>query len=570
MNDCTTAHDPEVLVVGAGPTGLVAAAQLARRGVTVRIIDVGPRRSPHSRALVVHARSLELLDKMGLADRLLAEGERTRRVELHVGPTRAAAFELGGLGEDDTPFPFVLFLSQVATERALDDDLAAHGIRVERPVALTGLTQDAEGVTAVVDVGGRQETIRAGWVIGADGAHSAVRHALGLSFEGGAYDGDFALGDVEVEGDASPEALKLMLGRRGLVMCFPMPEGKTRVMCTSALASDDEGPLTLAQLQRQVDEIRGADDLRLHDATWLSRFRLHHRGVDRYRVGRVFVAGDAAHIHSPAGGQGMNTGIQDAFDLAWKLAMVVRGQASDALLDSYHAERHPVGKRLLKFTDRGFRWMSSSNPIVTGLRNFVAPRLAPRILGSTRGAGVFRLLSQTAIRYRRSPLVAEVDREGDAAWEEGPRAGDRAPGAPLPGGHLLRRLTGEGWWLLGFCGEGEGEGAVQPQRWLRRLRAAVGDRPWISLRLVSRTPLADAIVDPEGVLHERYGVGGGAGLYLVRPDGYIAFRSPGPGVDALGEWLDGMDRRPRAAVMRALPSAQSTTPLDGPAAAHGA
>ncbi len=545
------AHEPEVLVVGAGPTGLVAAAQLAERGVAVRIIDVAPQRSPHSRALVVHARTLELMDKMGLADPLVAVGHRSPGVTIHVRGTPAATFDVGALGVDDTPFPFMLFLSQVETERVLDEHLARRGIEVDRSVALVGLTQDEHGVTAAVEREGRPETIRAQYVIGADGAHSAVRHALGLSFEGAAYASDFILGDVEVGGDFDPTRLHMFMTRRGMAICFPMPGRLTRVMCTGGRGRERDEALTLDELQEQFSAMSERPELRLARPTWLSRFRLHHRGVDRYWIGRVFVAGDAAHIHSPAGGQGMNTGMQDAFNLAWKLGMVLRQQAPSSLLDSYHAERHPVGERLLRFTDRLFSMMSSVNPVITGLRNFFLPRVAPRIMGSDRGSDVFRFVSQIGIRYRRSPVVSEQSAGASASWRRGPRAGDRAPGLGPYRGHLLRQLTGSGWWLLGFCGEGPQ--ALDAARWQVRLRGAIGDRPFITPRLVSVDDTPDGVHDPEGQLHRRYGLTG-PGLYLIRPDGHIAFRSPGPGVDAVCAWLDETLGASGSSGGRALPS----------------
>ncbi|MCA9706327.1 MAG: FAD-dependent monooxygenase [Myxococcales bacterium] len=552
--------DPEVLVVGAGPTGLVAAAQLAERGVSVRIIDAAPVRSDKSRALGVQARTLELLDKMGLADRLIDRGQRTIALNFHVEGRQVVHFPLDALDVDHTPFPYLLFVSQVETERVLDDHLARLGVQIDRPVELVELQQDEHGVTATVRRAGRPETIRARYVIGADGAHSAVRHGLGLSFRGDAYDTEFILGDVEASGDLPFDQLHLFAARTGVLIVFPMAEGRIRVMATGFPIDEQAGELTLEELQAQVTRLSGRPDFRLERATWLSRFRLHHRGVDRYRVGRVFLAGDAAHIHSPAGGQGMNTGIQDAYNLAWKLAMVLQGQADEALLDSYHAERHPVGQRLLRFTDRLFSLMSTVNPVAARLRNAVAPLVVPRMLDS-RGSRVFRFASQLGIRYRHSPVVAEPEGPADARFRRGPRAGDRAPGAALPDGRFLRRLRGTDWWLLAFCGHGAQ--AVEPARLRARLRAATSDRPWIQPLVITDgvPPESDGVGDPEGRLHRQYGLGG-PGLYLVRPDGHIAFRSAGLGVDALCEYLDGQDGVSASSrVLRALPSAAAQADL---------
>lgn len=545
--------DPEVLIVGAGPTGLVAAVQLAAAGVSVRIIDAAPVRSDKSRALAVQARTLELLDKLDLAEPLIDQGQRSGAINVHVEGRRIVHFPIQELDVDHTPFPFLLFVSQVQTERLLDERLARLGIEVERPVKLLGFEQDDHGVRARVRRDGEEQTIRARYLIGADGAHSAVRHALKLPFCGDAYASEFILGDVEAAGALAFDELQMFIARKGVLILFPMSEGMVRVMATGFPIDEQAAELTLAELQEQVTRLSGRSDLQLTRATWLSRFRLHHRGVDRYRVGRVFLAGDAAHIHSPAGGQGMNTGIQDAYNLAWKLAMVLRGHATDALLDSYQAERYPVGQRLLSFTDRLFSMMSTLNPVAARIRNVLAPLVIPRML-DRRGSGVFMFASQLGIRYRRSPAVAEASPR-EARLTQGPRAGDRAPGLALPQGRLLTRLRGTGWWLLGFCGRDDA--AVDGSDRRAQLQAVCETTPWIRALVISTAPggAHDEVHDPQGRLHERYGLAG-PGLYLVRPDGHVAFRSKGAGVESLRAWLDVQPGPTRTTVrIAALPSA---------------
>src|SRR5918994_778786 len=360
----------DVLVVGAGPTGLTMAAELAARGVGCRIVDKTPVRSGRSRALVIHARSLELLQKMGIADELVTLGRRTLKITPFVGGRPVANLELGDIGVDDTPYPFLLFVSQEETERMLEKHLEGLGVKVERPVELLTFEEDAEGVSARLrHEDGYEENVRTRYVVGADGAHSAVRHALGLSFEGDAYPQDFVLADTKIDWEGEPDRLYFFLSRRGLLALFPM---------------------------------------KLHSPSWLARFRLHHRGVDSYQVGRAFVAGEAAHIHSPAGGQGMNTGIQDAYNLAWKLALVIEGYAPGSFLDSYHAERHPIGQRLLRTTDRMFKVAATRNPLRIALRNFLIPRVLPLVIGERpRRARAFRFVSQLGIKYPDSPIVGE-------------------------------------------------------------------------------------------------------------------------------------------------------------------
>lgn len=551
----TLPFDTEVLVIGAGPTGLTAAAQLAERGVSVRIIDAAPVRSDKSRALAVQARTLELLDKMGLAQPLIERGQRTTAVNVTVDGKPITRVAIGELGIDHTPFPYLLFVSQVETERVLEGHLTSLGVEIDRPVRLLGLSQDDHGVTARLDRDGVEQTVRARYLLGADGAHSAVRHQLALPFDGDAYDTEFILGDVRITGDVPRTELSLFIGRKGVVMVFPMGTDHIRVMATGYRIHRD-GPLLLDELQQQTTLITGRPSIRLSDPTWLSRFRLHHRGVDRYGVGRVFLAGDAAHIHSPAGGQGMNTGIQDAFNLAWKLAMVLRGQARPELLESYEAERLPVGRKLLSFTDRLFSLMSTTNSVTTWLRSMLAPIVMPRLVDGQRSRA-FTFASQTGIRYRRSPVVAEHLEGSDRRFRAGPRAGDRAPSIPLPAGHLMTRMGGTGWWLVALTGRGAD--AVDAERLRARAEAACVNAPWIRPLVVSSAnDAAEAVLDPEGLAHQRYGLSG-PGLVLVRPDGHIAFRSAGAGIDPLCRWLDDWTRAAPTEAPRALP-APTVTP----------
>ena len=530
MTDLASATD--VLIVGAGPTGLMTAVQLARRGVACRVIDRLPERSDRSRALVVHARTLELLQRFGAADDLLAAGRTALSGNLHVRGRLVARLPLGDIGVDDTPFPFLLFVSQVETERVLEDTLRRHGVAVERPVALVDFSQDQGGVTATLERDGRREPVRCRYLVGADGSHSAVRHGLGLTFEGDAYPQRFMLADAAVDGDLEP-GLHIFFGTGGgLVAFFAMRgERRFRVLGTRPGRDDATGDPPLAELQALVDSVCGRP-LPLRDVTWLTAFRLHHRGVDRYGEGRVFVAGDAAHIHSPAGGQGMNTGIQDAENLAWKLALVLWGRAPTSLLASYHAERHPVGQKLLAYTDRLFTIGSSRNPAVIWLRNLVAPRLAPRVLAErSRRARVFRFVSQLGIRYRGSPIVGE-DRSARAHFSGGPAPGERAPDAPIlladgASATLFAVLARAEFTLLVFPGARDPATALAAIRELMNKTWRLGDL--VAPVVVSRGPVGGSdparIGDPDGALHARYGLArGGDGLVLIRPDGYVAYR----------------------------------------------
>jgi 2-polyprenyl-6-methoxyphenol hydroxylase-like FAD-dependent oxidoreductase len=533
----------EVLVVGAGPTGLTMASQLAARGVGCRIIDEAPERSDKSRALVVHARTLELFQKMGISEELVSRGRRTIKATPFVNGRRAVDVEFGDIGVDDTPYPFILFVSQAETERTLEKHLAGLGVEVERPVELLFFEEKAEGIEARLrHADGSEETARVRYIVGADGAHSAVRKGAGLSFEGDAYPQDFVLADVDIEWDGEEDRMYFFLSQKGLLVAFPLAGPSTHRLISTRVEepSPEAGDPTLEDFQRLANDL-SAIPMRLRNPSWLSRFHLHHRGVDRYRAGRAFVAGDAAHIHSPAGGQGMNTGIQDAYNLAWKLALVVEGRAPDSILDSYHDERHPVGRVLLRTTDRMFNVAATHNPLFIAARNFLAPRILPWFMGErSRRARTFRFISELGIKYPDSPIVGDELNGGDKAFRRGPGAGHRAPDGPLrPVGEerdatLFSRLDEVPHHLLLFGGRGdfreevseliaEYGGGIQPHL------IFAGDPGEVGAEI-------PAYVDETGTLRERYGIAG-TGYYLIRPDGYVAFRAPGADLGPLRAYL---------------------------------
>jgi 2-polyprenyl-6-methoxyphenol hydroxylase-like FAD-dependent oxidoreductase len=527
----TAQPDVDVLVVGAGPTGLALAAQLTRYGTNVRIVDRLLDRVRESRALAVQPRTLEVLDPFGVTDELVERGNRAVRALLHVGG-RVIPVGLFDIGIEDTAYPYLLFVSQAETERVLGDYLTGCGATVQREVELVRLVQANRSVTCLLRRShGSEEVISARYVVGCDGAHSTVREQAGIAFEGSAYPQTFVLADVEADG-IELGSVHAFIAERGILFFFPLGEPATWRMLTMR-----PGPMeaavgvTLDELQALADAY-ATTPVQLHDPVWMTNFRLYNRGAAQYRSGRVFLAGDAAHIHSPAGAQGMNTGIQDAVNLGWKLALVAEGNADPRLLDSYESERAPVGRMVLRFTDRVFTVGTSRNPVIRFARSQVMPRLAPLVLRGKAGRRiVFRTVSQLGIRYRDSPLSAE----GPGAPARGPRSGDRLSDAPVAvdgqDRTLHRSLASPGFHVL-LCGPSAA--------WATESSAGVVDGSSISVhRLTRAADRPGDLVDLTGLASNRLGViGDDAVHYLIRPDGHVAYRA-GSDLTGLRAYLAG-------------------------------
>lgn len=362
---------PQVLIVGAGPVGLTMAIELARYKVPVRLIDRMQDRAATSRAVALWPRTFELLDRSGSSEEFIVKGNKVTSAIIFAGRNRLASMSLAAL---DCAYPFVLMLPQNETESILERRLEAHGIRCELGTELKAFTQDGDGVTATVGQADRPaETQRFGWLVACDGAHSPVRHSLGLAFEGDTLDTDWALGDFVLSGfPFGVEDLVTYWHQDGPLVFFPMSPDRYRVIAALGPSRGDAPvPPSVAGFQALIDA-RAPGGIKLGNAIWTSAFRINERQVASYRSGRVFLAGDAAHVHSPAGGQGMNTGMQDAFNLGWKLALVARGLAhSPALLDSYSPERHAVGAEVIAAAGRLTKLALITNPAAQELRNVI-------------------------------------------------------------------------------------------------------------------------------------------------------------------------------------------------------
>jgi 2-polyprenyl-6-methoxyphenol hydroxylase-like FAD-dependent oxidoreductase len=479
MTGKSPAHgNSDVLIVGAGPTGMLLAGDLATAGVSVTVLERRPHETSNlSRAFGVHARTLEQLDARGLADDLVATGHPLRSLRLF----RRLSLDLDRL---PSRFPFLLITPQYEVERILERRAREAGVHVIHGAELTGLRQDAEGVTADVRAAdGTVTSHRATYAVGTDGHRSAVRSALGLPFPGHSVISSIVLADVRLT--EKPDGL-LTVNGTGNAFAFiaPFGDGWYRVMGWDRLSQrPDTDPVDLDDVRDIARRALGTD-YGMYEARWLSRFHSDERQAPAYRVGRVFLAGDAAHVHSPAGGQGMNTGLQDAANLSWKLAAVITGRAKDSLLDTYQAERHPVGRLVLRSSGGIIRLAMAHNPLQRTARDLLASLVA-RVRPLNRKA--MGLITGIGISYSPAEPGAH------------PLAGKRAPDVELPGGTRLYEALRAGKFVL-----------ITP-----------ADAPVSDPRITSTTWTGDRRT-----------------TLLVRPDGYIAWASEASDPTALRKALD--------------------------------
>ena len=406
--------DTDILIVGAGPVGLFLANECVRRGLRCRLIEQRPSQSAHSRALAIFPRTMEILDMGGLVAPFLAAANRVTSVAVHAHDRVLAHIRFE---PQESPYPFVAMVPQNVTEQLLVEALRHRGGAVEYNSTLVGLEPQTDAVRVRVNGGREAREISARFVVGCDGAHSAVRHLLNIPFAGGEYAELFLLADIETNDALPADQMQLCPSESGAVAIFPMSATRRRVVATVARP---EGAAPSLELVRRLLEARGPGSLAARALHWSSYFKVHHRHVKQLRVGRMFVAGDAAHIHSPFGGQGMNTGMHDVWNLAWKLDLYVRGHGSEALLDSYGAERVPVIESVIGTTDWLTRVMATPGRFVQGMRNAVIPVMSS--LGPLQRAFVERL-SELAVAYDGSPIV-----EGSGKrWFDDSLRGSNAP-----------------------------------------------------------------------------------------------------------------------------------------------
>ncbi len=443
----------DVLIVGAGPTGLSLACQLIRYGIDFVIIDKKDQITRYSKAIGVQARTLEIYEQIGLADELIKQGTLAEKVRLAEGGKIRGEITLKNIGENLSRYPFLLIVEQSLHEHTLYNFVKSHGKEVLWNTELDRFSQDETGVKAIVkNADGMTETIEAKFLVGCDGPKSTVRHALDLKFEGSTFERLFYVADVQIDWEFSHDALMVCLAQNTITAFFPMP-GEKRYRIVGTLPENEdrrEGDILYEEIEKQI--IKDTElKLDIYNVNWFSVYRVHSRRVTKFSRGRCFLAGDSAHVHTPAGAQGMNTGIQDAYNLAWKLAYVLRGNSDWGLLETYNEERLANAKRLLQTTDRVFDFGASEDPFIAFFRTQIFPYIANFAIGlKTVQNFIFPLVSQIGINYRKSSLS-----ENNGTFRI--KAGDRMPYFMVDGKSIYEKLKAPKFHLLAFS---DGQGLI--------------------------------------------------------------------------------------------------------------
>jgi 2-polyprenyl-6-methoxyphenol hydroxylase-like FAD-dependent oxidoreductase len=496
--------DTDVLIVGAGPTGLMLANELARRGVRALIIDRHSGPAQQSRAMAVHARTLEIYQKLGIAERAIELGLAGPAANMWADGRWTARVPIGEIGRGVSPFPYVLMLGQDDNERILGRRLEEQGSAVVWNTELVALEQHDDRVEATLRLpDGSSRRVTAAYVAGCDGVRSAVRTLSEIDFPGAPYEHVFFVADTIATGGMKPSEINVYLWRDGFHLFFPMrAQDGWRVIGILPEALRGKPNLTFDDVIPALRREAGAE-LKFHACHWFSTYRIHHRCAESFRVGRCLLLGDAAHVHSPMGGQGMNTGLQDAYNLAWKLALVVGSRADAALLDTYASERRAVAEKLLHSTDRAFQVVTSDTWFGALLRTKILARVAAFAMTKEPARKLaFRTLSQTGICYPRSALSQTLSGLPAKALA----AGERFPWLSLQFTHdgsaedLYTKLEDTTFNLLVFG-----------QRGPTRAPACLND--------IVRTHVIPA-TDWNRTVLVRAGIPG-TSFYLLRPDGHV-------------------------------------------------
>lgn len=495
----------EVMIIGAGPTGLSLACQFLRCGIDFVIIDKNEGLTPYSKAIGVHARTLEIFEQIGLADEAVRQGTIAGKGRLLIDGEVRGEFDFSNIGEGLSPYPFVLMLEQSKNERLLYEYLKKHEKEVLWKTELEGFSQDAEGVKAQVrTAAGASQIIDAKYLVGCDGPKSLVRHTLGLSFKGSSFERIFYVADSQIDWNLTHDALHICFSKHSFVVFFPL-KGDKRYRIVGVFPegfAKDEGDILYEEIESRIkDETKL--ELDIHDVEWFSTYKVHTRHVESFSSGRTFLAGDAAHVHTPAGAQGMNTGIQDAYNLAWKMALVLKERFDQKLLETYNEERLENAKHLLRTTDRIFDFAAGTDWLLEFLRSSVLPPLAQYIFNfDAVKKFAFPLLSQIGINYRHSSLSNHA---GDENFEV--KAGDRMPYFLVDGKSVYNKLREAKFHWLVFS-----DAQDEVQKLKTELDAKYAEL--IDFSAISLNPQAAGIFGRDKAF-----------CVLLRPDNHIGFIS---------------------------------------------
>ncbi len=519
--------ETDILIVGAGPTGLMLACQLATHNIPFRIIDKTEDHTTQSRALVIQARSVEILDQMSIAEKAIQRGKIAKAIGAFFNGKKVLRVTVNNMGAGLTKFPHLLMLEQSHTESILVDFLGDHNHHVDRRTELKRFIQNNEGVSAVLKLpDGSEETVTAKYLVGADGAHSIVREQLKIPFGGKTYEQSLFVLDCKADVDIPEDEMYLAFSDKAFGGFFPLTNGRWRILGDVPKGLEEKKEITFEGIKE-----RFANGLhmnaKLYDSQWISGYHAHHRYASTFRKERCFLAGDAAHVHSPVGAQGMNTGLQDAYNLAWKLTLVIKGKAKDFLLDTYTEERIKIARNLVRSTDRVFNVVTSESKFIRVFKLYIIPfalKLVAPLFQKLKFIQrlAFKMISEIGISYRNQSLSQNASLGNFP--NHAPKPGDRLPFIPYPNDsdkeqNIQDKMYGKFFCFFIFSETASGELA----KWLECCK---------DLFSIEIIPFNERTK----ILYDKFGINNN-GCYLIRPDMYIAYRAQKFDTEHLNRYL---------------------------------